>query len=891
MSKHKDKPEDIIKLLDPSKDRDPTYTEHYFSKRLNGVSMGCAAPKPTCPACEAEEKERLIKRGKDMHIERGIGPVSPQATTPDCINYDFSHLEMRILASLGVPKEMFDLYNKGLISKKTLLTHDCMSVDVEASDEASRRLVGIDYGDDGRMVMMTGVVKRSGEPNKNGDVFILDEPKYVGKFPVHRDAQPVNKTAARIKALTDQYAETVKNDPHHVPQTPHGMPFIKEIIKTQMQLDILEKSFYPMYALHVPSDLTPEQRREIRAYFEKLKKDPASAPVIPAGVTIEPVETIDQKVQRHPAVANLILAQDHAATRYKDAEARANHHEMSVWGERIHHLYRERQRVEARVFQEMRADMDEQKFRRRFFEDALPKEEAYDPPPSHRPECIRSEEFNIEDLECVECPHLQECAFHACNKPKCPKCDCAMVIRQIKHGPMEGDHFWGCSNFPDCQGARTHNEVLNIFTGLHSIDIEERDSGYVGFEAYDKLRQVLIYGRSLKTNKLSGQLLYDEFIEPCTRAFNITSGEVLKALIEELGLPWEDRYVGRDGVNIKALSLALRRSPTMAEIAGTKAHDEKNLYRITFETKDDQLNYLELRAKSRSGQTICGVKFTPDEPGITNTQVRDYLITPLVLRINESCGPYTDLTILQLIAAGLSAHPHPRARFVQQVVDDLIHTWNPCIHPAVSDDCVKRSVSELSKEHPFTPIGTKTGRIQGKKFNEAIKGHSLRNLWNPPPPQSCASDAAAAALEHVHIQGQVLSTAALLDRSYSQGTEDFIKRQQAERPRKLVEAEVARHEEAIKEEKMAEATKRFTPSHCKKCGHDGGCMCPREEEQTLQKTCTHPFLVLISHDIARELGVRGHALEGDTKIYACRECHAPFAPFEMSGGIKYIPAK
>jgi hypothetical protein len=66
-----------------------------------------------------------------------------------------------------------------------------------------KRLIGVDFGTDERSVMVTGVLKRSGEPNKNGDVFFFDEPKFVGRFPVHRDAQPVNKTAERIKALTD----------------------------------------------------------------------------------------------------------------------------------------------------------------------------------------------------------------------------------------------------------------------------------------------------------------------------------------------------------------------------------------------------------------------------------------------------------------------------------------------------------------------------------------------------------------------------------------------------------------------------------------------------------------------------------------------------------------
>jgi restriction system protein len=44
-----------------------------------------------------------------------------------------------------------------------------------------------------------------------------------------------------------------------------------------------------------------------------------------------------------------------------------------------------------------------------------------------------------------ECDHLT---------PDCPRCGCAMVLREAKRGANPGQKFWGCPKFPECRGTR-----------------------------------------------------------------------------------------------------------------------------------------------------------------------------------------------------------------------------------------------------------------------------------------------------------------------------------------------------------------------------------------------------------------------------------------------------
>jgi restriction system protein len=34
--------------------------------------------------------------------------------------------------------------------------------------------------------------------------------------------------------------------------------------------------------------------------------------------------------------------------------------------------------------------------------------------------------------------------------PKCPHCEIKMILRTARKGPRQGEHFFGCANYPDC---------------------------------------------------------------------------------------------------------------------------------------------------------------------------------------------------------------------------------------------------------------------------------------------------------------------------------------------------------------------------------------------------------------------------------------------------------
>ncbi len=40
------------------------------------------------------------------------------------------------------------------------------------------------------------------------------------------------------------------------------------------------------------------------------------------------------------------------------------------------------------------------------------------------------------------------------NAPACPKCGKPMLKRMQKKGQMQGREFWGCSDYPKCNGTR-----------------------------------------------------------------------------------------------------------------------------------------------------------------------------------------------------------------------------------------------------------------------------------------------------------------------------------------------------------------------------------------------------------------------------------------------------
>ena len=62
-----------------------------------------------------------------------------------------------------------------------------------------------------------------------------------------------------------------------------------------------------------------------------------------------------------------------------------------------------------------------------------------------------TENMTVERLEARKAMALKGKA------PECPKCGKPMLRRMQKKGQMQGREFWGCSDYPRCDGTRPIN--------------------------------------------------------------------------------------------------------------------------------------------------------------------------------------------------------------------------------------------------------------------------------------------------------------------------------------------------------------------------------------------------------------------------------------------------
>jgi len=53
-------------------------------------------------------------------------------------------------------------------------------------------------------------------------------------------------------------------------------------------------------------------------------------------------------------------------------------------------------------------------------------------------------------------PAVSAPAAPVAESPVCPKCGSPMILRTAKSGANAGNHFWGCSNYPNCRGILPH---------------------------------------------------------------------------------------------------------------------------------------------------------------------------------------------------------------------------------------------------------------------------------------------------------------------------------------------------------------------------------------------------------------------------------------------------
>jgi ssDNA-binding Zn-finger/Zn-ribbon topoisomerase 1 len=54
-------------------------------------------------------------------------------------------------------------------------------------------------------------------------------------------------------------------------------------------------------------------------------------------------------------------------------------------------------------------------------------------------------------------------------EPSCPKCGAIMRIRKPKEGGKDFTPFWGCNDYPTCNGTRN----IDFETGKPETDLEE----------------------------------------------------------------------------------------------------------------------------------------------------------------------------------------------------------------------------------------------------------------------------------------------------------------------------------------------------------------------------------------------------------------------------------
>lgn len=127
--------------------------------------------------------------------------------------------------------------------------------------------------------------------------------------------------------------------------------------------------------------------------------------------------------------------------------------------------------------------------------------------------------------------------------------------------------------------------------------------------------------------------------------------------------------------------------------------------------------------------------------------------------------------------------------------------------------------------------------------------------------------------ETTYMQEKVQTRHKSPGRCYSEATQRFIEAQRAAKLKHLVEKEVQKAEAAQVQKQMDRVAQqvRWQPKHCRRCGHDQGCMCPREPKLEKQ-LCEHASLIRVPLNIAQELEPTIKHGVG-LVFYACQHCH------------------
>jgi hypothetical protein len=163
-----------------------------------------------------------------------------------------------------------------------------------------------------------------------------------------------------------------------------------------------------------------------------------------------------------------------------------------------------------------------------------------------------------------------------------------------------------------------------------------------------------------------------------------------------------------------------------------------------------------------------------------------------------------------------------------------------------------------------------------RQENHGARKYKLSRLYKPIDKfhigidwaNDCA-DAAAYAMMHTHDHISMIKSVPQDNKRLHDEVKKMVDR--------LLMREMGFNEDELQQAELEEKTKMFKPKHCKKCGHDRGCMHPREEEEPKKPNCSHPFLIRVRPAIYNEMmeaqkKVVQKAHESDV-IYVCRDCH------------------
>lgn len=874
-------PDQPIRILDPI----DTLSAHHVLKpeelrklhELKDISMGCKVVVPTCPACEAGNKpkpKRVLSEDQYRREVEGMENsfIDPAKLWEMCERHNVSRKTM--MALFGLPELSMDIerdryleYMKNNIYAALQVPKTLISPDAE-TDGIPERLIGVDWGKDDKNVFVTGVVKRCGEPNANGDVFMLDEPKFVGEFqpnPEPLKVTPKNSVAERIKHMTDSFQVTLQREQENRERLDRdaawGVPVIQKFLPTLLRIRELEK-----------------RMAEIHERQSWLAESP-NAPKL---------------IERH------------------DIEREQ------------YDLYREQQSVEAKLH-------------------------------------VLKQEAEV----CEE-------------KPRCPRCDSYMELREARHGVMEGHEFYGCGNYPHCTATRTVGEVerdFPFFKGIKAAVVKSGNNKYLELKAFRPSLDP-IFGKRFSRKKVSGDHIFQEFIEPLARAVDKPYTTIVYELMKGLNIPHpsviskrlvhvesqvphtHDHMIMNETVDTVGLQSIMETSEIYRKFMGKSPTSDMEVHRVTLERRT---NVIQLRAKNMNGQTILTGELPEENKEDTYAlrQLTGDFIMALAEKVDMECETIRDILLQDLEAAQdgryqrTAALMHSAAMQVKFVPRNKLDKYfnaqgtltgrfkhsDPAIQriPApkpgdlsfvqyietkhevallavnhrglksetLSHDHVTfdmhgavegfiNSFFELLKreDHIFDPVPTKAQvlgaiihmseketagkakrlgqvaecmldkmnklRSMAKPVRSGAMNEAFRRNYNAPPPQSVASDAAINAVKHLN--------------KYSPATQRFLDAQRKAKPGKIIEKVAQQHEEAIQQEKLEQNNQQFVPRYCKKCGSDTGCMCPREEKK-VEPPCEHRFVVLIPHSIAAELGTNVKALAPGAKVYACRDCH------------------